>query len=342
MRAFAELMREYLDMMGTSLRAASRMCYLDQGTISRMLSGARVPHWRTVEQFLSVAAQQQGRELTREEQMQARELLRSALRVRNATKWEIERLERELEEAREEQRYSAAREKLVTRELEARNKQIGQLEEQIREIQVQNRMLEGSDRAKAQRAIEHNKADYNQILKEHDELKQQRSELIVELSKARAAKEATELRCSQLIQELEEAKAKLVAAESFNDYSQEEGGTQEEGKNGAPPMFNTGQPLTVREKKAIERALDRKTLQVNTAFVYLLSFAMSAYLGWVFSSVAHSSMLSGATLWGVLVPVLLTLAATRVRRPQGSWSKHLIVAAAIVAICFFLGNRLWP
>ncbi|TDC00596.1 hypothetical protein E1267_34185 [Nonomuraea longispora] len=314
---------------------------MDQGTLSRYLSGGRIPGWRFVDQFLSVAAQQQGRDPTQEERLQARELHGSALRGRGNTKWVVERLERELEEAREEKRYSAKREKLVTRELEVRDERISQLENQIKEIQVQNRMLEGSDRTKVQRAIEHNKADYDQILRERNELEQKRRELIAELAQVRAAKDLAERRCAQLTQELEEAKAKLVAVEAMDITAWEESDSdEEEGADDEPPEPKAESPLTRREKRAVERALDRKTLQVHSALVYLLSFAVSIYLGWVFSSIAPRSALGNATLGGLLIPVALTVLATRTRRPNGSWLRHLIANVVVVTICFILGNRI--
>lgn len=191
--ALAQALRDLFQGLGVSTRRyAARRSY-DSSTVSRYLSGRRLPPWEFVLNLLHDVAEERGNVPTEETIGMLRALHTAALRSGNSPVHQVQLLQRRLAEADQEARRAALRERVLEDTLQDR-------EHRIRDLQLRYRELQASAREGLGDA-----APSGETTEEHARLRAEIHDLQTELTRVRAQHRQAEERCAQLERQLEEA-----------------------------------------------------------------------------------------------------------------------------------------
>ncbi|MFE3238591.1 response regulator, partial [Kitasatospora indigofera] len=106
-RAFAEALRSVFAGLDVSVRRYGARRFISAGTISRYLSGARIPPWEFVLDVLKVVAAHRGMPATPEAIDLVRGLHQAAMRTNASMSEAVQQLQYQLAEADRESRRSA-------------------------------------------------------------------------------------------------------------------------------------------------------------------------------------------------------------------------------------------
>ncbi|MFJ6212354.1 response regulator [Streptomyces sp. NPDC092296] len=197
-RAFADALRALFVGLDVSVRRYGARRFISPGTVSRYLSGTRIPPWEFVLDLLTDVAEHRGVPATSEAIDLLRELHRAAMRTSASMSHTVQRLQFQLAEADREARGSAAQADVIGEALLDRNHRIADLEVRINQLEAEW----AAERAHAALCIR----DRETLLRERDTLASEVRRLTAELNEARARIAAAEARCELL-------ECQLVAAE---------------------------------------------------------------------------------------------------------------------------------
>lgn len=135
-RAFAEAIRELFGVLGVSVRGYGARRFRDAGSISRFLSGTRVPPWRFVAELLDDVAGCQGAPVDAETVTRLRRLHRTALRHSGDAAGPAKVLELQLAEAELDAQRSTIQEEVLGDALIDRNHRIVELETRLSQLEA--------------------------------------------------------------------------------------------------------------------------------------------------------------------------------------------------------------
>lgn len=196
--ALARALRDLFAGLGVSTRRyAARRSY-DSSTVSRYLSGNRMPPWEFVLNLLHDVAEERGTVPTEETIGMLRGLHTAALHASSSPAHKVQLLERKLAEADQEARRAAARERWLEDALQDR-------EHRVRDLQMRYRELQAS--AVPPPSPPADEPPAGTPTDEAARLRAEVHELKEELSRVRALHQQAEERCAQLERQLAEAEA---------------------------------------------------------------------------------------------------------------------------------------
>ncbi|MFJ2405343.1 hypothetical protein ACIOUE_29035 [Streptomyces xanthochromogenes] len=211
-RAFAEDLRRLFLTLDVSVRRYAVRRHLDPSTVTRYLSGERVPPWDFVAGVVGDAAEELAHPLTAEAEAALRELHRAALKA-SRRNTEVQQLQDRLADADEEIRRIKTRQRALEDSLRDRHRRLSD---------IQRRCLHAEEVVEKQRLIhsaelERWKGEYERLDTERDDLCEQVLFLEEALTVARAELIAAEEECCRLENELENVQEDLarVAAPSL-------------------------------------------------------------------------------------------------------------------------------
>ncbi|TQE34054.1 hypothetical protein Sipo8835_16175 [Streptomyces ipomoeae] len=195
--ALAQALRDLFQGLGISTRRyAARRSY-DSGTVSRYLSGRRLPPWEFVLNLLHDVAEERGNVPTEETIGMLRALHDAALRAGNSPVHKVQLLQRQLAEADQEARRAAMRERLLEDAVQDR-------EHRIRDLQMRYRELQAASVSSAEEGLG-DATSSGGSAEEHARLRAEIHDLQEELARVRALHRRAEERCEQLERQLADA-----------------------------------------------------------------------------------------------------------------------------------------
>ena len=206
-RAFAVELRKLFDGLGVSVRRYAARRFRDPSTISRYLSGTRVPPWEFVLDLLADLAECRGSAATPAAIEVVRERHRAAVRTSGSPGHALEILQIQLADADREARRSSATEDVLGEAL------LG-LRHQIADLEVRLSLTEAAwvaERARSD-ALEAAFPDHQELVKERDRLRQEVRRLTEELEDVRQRGRLAEDRCQMLERQLAMVESQRVAA----------------------------------------------------------------------------------------------------------------------------------
>ncbi|WP_331764245.1 hypothetical protein OG524_36725 (plasmid) [Streptomyces sp. NBC_01520] len=195
--ALAKALRELLSALEVSARRYSVRRHYNPGTISRYLSGRRLPPWDFVFNLLQDAAEKRGGIATAEAVALLRKFHNDAFKASGTSMHKVQLLEQQLEEADREAQKSAARERWLEETLQDRERQLRDLQVQAREIQMED-FTSFSQTAAAPSSA----ADPIELHEERDRLEEEVRQLRGALREAYSKHEQAEARCEYLERQL--------------------------------------------------------------------------------------------------------------------------------------------
>ncbi|MEV7525925.1 hypothetical protein [Streptomyces sp. NPDC091371] len=194
--ALAQALRDLFSGLGVSIRRyAARRAY-DSSTVSRYLSGQRLPRWEFVLNLLHDVAESRGTAPTKETIGMLRTLHTAAWQTGNSPVHKVELLERKLAAADREAQSALSRERWLEDTLEDREHRIRDLEMRYRELQAGTASTGSVDGG----------ADADGGPRDEQAwLRAEIRDLKEELARVRALHREAEERCERLERELAEA-----------------------------------------------------------------------------------------------------------------------------------------
>ncbi|MFE6049409.1 PAS domain S-box protein [Kitasatospora sp. NPDC056446] len=244
--AFVGFLHQLFEALGISLtRLSTRVCR-DKGSVSRYLSGERIAPTDFVDALLQQVAELNGNPVTDSVRAQAHQLRLEALRVRNPSHHQLDRLRESLGAAERELHRASVRERVLLRALEA-------VEEQARQAEQRYRQLE-TDWAAARYASGSSELDLyagpdgaDELREEILGLKTELEALREELLRARALKHEAEEQCLRL-------EARLLAAEDALKAERDRAQAQAEAETQAEAAREAERAAAAEEAAAREAA----------------------------------------------------------------------------------------
>ncbi|GHG76029.1 hypothetical protein [Streptomyces griseocarneus] len=196
-RALAQALRDLFAGLGISERRyAARRSY-DSSTISRYLSGQRIPPWEFVLNLLNDVAEERGTVPTLETTRMMRDRHMAALKAGKSPSHKVQLLEQQLALADQEARRVSARERVLEDALQDREHRIRDLQMQFRQLQAMSAPVPG-DEGPADDGTDDERA----------RLRTEIRQLTEELERTRELHRQAETRCEQLERQLAEAESR--------------------------------------------------------------------------------------------------------------------------------------
>lgn len=196
--ALAQALRDLFAGLGLTLRRYSVRRTYDSSTVSRYLSGQRLPRWEFVLNLLHDVAEARGTVPTEETIVMLRTLHTAAWRTGNSPVHRVELLERKLADADRQAQSAAARERWLQEALEDREHRIRDLEMRYRELQASTPLTDPVDGDGIGVGV-------GEPADEEAWLRAEIRDLREELARVRALHREAEERCERLERELSEA-----------------------------------------------------------------------------------------------------------------------------------------
>ncbi|MBH5336319.1 response regulator [Streptomyces pactum] len=196
-REFATALREIFTGLGVSVRRYAARRYRDAGTISRYLSGTRVPPWEFVFDLLTDLAEVRGSAVTPGTVELLRDLHRAAVQTGSSAGHAVEVLQHQLADADREARTSSVQEDALGEALLDRRHRIADLEVRLSQLEA----AWAAERARAER-LEQAFPDLPGLMRERDTLQREVCRLTDELEEVRRRGMLAEDRCQLLERQL--------------------------------------------------------------------------------------------------------------------------------------------
>lgn len=202
--ALVGFLNQLFGLLQTSQARYAARCHRDKGTVSRWLSGRRIPPQDFVDNLLLHVSELHGQTVTAQVQEQANRLRMEALRARNASAYEVEVLRQQLRVAEEELSRAKVHERVLVEAVAQREKDAARAEQRLRELEGQ--WL--SDRGRGSAITPSGPAadDGSTAQERVEELQREIAALWAQLERARQAKRLAEEECLRM-------EARLLAAE---------------------------------------------------------------------------------------------------------------------------------
>lgn len=199
-RALAEDLRRLFDRLGLTLRRYATRRVYNYTTISRYLSGERVPTWEFIAGLIADVGEEDGTPVTPEAEQALRRLHEGALRD-TPKAHEIQQLQNRLAEADEETRRIKTMRKALVETLSSREQQLAGLRRRCQQLELE---LQEQQRAHGN-AIQVWSEQFERLQSERDRLAEEVLHLREALTVTQAELIAAEQECSRLEEQLEHA-----------------------------------------------------------------------------------------------------------------------------------------
>ncbi|MFJ6617920.1 SpoIIE family protein phosphatase [Kitasatospora sp. NPDC091335] len=252
-RAFIEFIGRLFAVLDTTLTRYAARCNRDKGSVSRYFTGQRIAPKEFVDELLRHVGELGGQSVTAEVQDQAHHLRMEALRVRNASRHDVEQLRDKLGSAERELHLASVRERHLLRALEATEAQAHQAEQRYRQLEADWAAARyASGAVGALELYEEPDGEPGGASGVRDELlglKAELEALRTELARAQSLKHVAEERCVRL-------EARLLAAEATLDAERAAGRLK-------PPhveLESVRMALNREFGQRVERSLDLATV----------------------------------------------------------------------------------
>ncbi|WEV26416.1 response regulator [Streptomyces sp. 71268] len=220
-RQFAVMLRELFAGLGISVRRYAARRYRDPGTISRYLSGTRVPPWEFVLDLLTDLAAARSVPTTPDAVELLRERHRAAIHTSGSVGHAVEVLQNQLADADRAARSATLTEDALGRALLERQHRIADLEVRLGQLEA----AWAAERARVE-TLEQELAcpdhDREQLLHEQDRLRQEVRRLTDELEEVRRRGMLAEDRCQLLERQLAAVEAQGVASGETDEADEAE------------------------------------------------------------------------------------------------------------------------
>jgi CheY-like chemotaxis protein len=213
-RAFAVELRKLFSGLGVSVRRYAARRFRDPSTISRYLSGTRIPPWEVVADLFTDLAEHRGAAATPAAIELVRELHRAAVRTSGSPGHAMEILQIQLADADREARRSSLQEDVLGDALLDRRHRIADLEVRLSQTEAAC----AAERARAD-ALELYFPDHEELVKERDMLQEEVRRLTEELEDVRMRGRLAEDRCQMLERQLAMVESQRPAAVPQQDGS---------------------------------------------------------------------------------------------------------------------------
>lgn len=201
-RALAQALRTLFESLNISMRRYAARCHTDFGTVSRYLSGKRVPPWSFVKELLSNVAEHRGQHASDETMATLRQLHARALGTGKGTRRVVE-LQYLLEEADQRAREASSLERILREALQEQEHLVSQLQVELQSLRV----AETTDRQRESSEVALLLNGYSDLRTERDRLRMEVSALKKQLAETTTARMLAEERCEQLERQIEEAES---------------------------------------------------------------------------------------------------------------------------------------
>jgi len=214
-RALAEALRDLFTGLEVSVRRYAARHYRDAGTLSRYLSGTRIPPWDVVMTLLTDLVEHRGAPMTPEATDLLRELHDAAVQTSTTPKQAMEMLEAQLADADRAARLSTDQGDVIGEALLDRRHRIADLEVRLGQLEAERR----AERARADE-LEAQTPHLPELVAERNHLRDQVDRLSEELNQAHARRELAEERCALLERQLTVVEAAPASIASLADPTQ--------------------------------------------------------------------------------------------------------------------------
>ncbi len=217
--AFTAFLDQLFRALNVSLTRYAVRCNRDKGSVSRYLSGARIAPKDFVDELLREVAGTTGQSVSPDVQEHAHRLRMDALRVRNASRHEVEELRERLGAAERELQLAGVRERALLRSLEATEAQATQAEQRYRQLEA-DRAVARYEAAPAELERWSETAETAESASAREELRSLKVELDLlraELVRTRALRHDAEEQCLRLEARLLAAEAALVTQQARHE-----------------------------------------------------------------------------------------------------------------------------
>ncbi|MGI5325054.1 helix-turn-helix domain-containing protein [Actinomadura nitritigenes] len=304
----AALLRDLLDETGLPLTALAVRIHWDKGTISRYLSGERVPSPEFIEALFREADKSKEREPELLRRDQARDLYLAALQVSNKRSLEVEELRLTLAGVEKELQASLERISKLSGKIVSRKRQLKDTEQEIDEIDQRPELVAP---ATASLALEGRRKS---LVQQRSQFEENITTLQEALEHERKKRKEAEDERDRLKRSLEEAEARLLPV----------GDRQHPGSIAFLPA------PTTRSGQMLEALLVPATCYLGPL-----------YLGWIYR---YMSAAPAAFRWGtvlaVALPLWLLYGTYGIRQPGMPRAPSFILAAVITGGLFLLGGAM--
>jgi hypothetical protein len=289
-RELAEFLRvrfQRLQQLGVSVRTYAPGTNYDAGTVSRFLSGQRIPPKPFVDELLADAEPQRSLAQVRDDRAQVYDLRIKALQVRNARAAESERLAEELSEAEEEISLLKTKERALAKALLHAEDDYSSLWEKYQQMQA-TRAKGGPLQIEGNQGLE-------QLAQERDHAKDEVQRLERELSEERSARVDAEKRRDALLAQLEMADYKLIRA-------------------GGAVLVPNGYDTRIQLIAALRDRRTRWGSVTSLVAVPVVIYGIPIYLGLIYHLLTGSQeVLKILTMCGLLIPLWFAVGVRRTK-----------------------------
>ncbi|MFF8975354.1 helix-turn-helix domain-containing protein [Streptomyces cellulosae] len=221
-RELATELRRFFKTLNISVRRYAARSNYDPATVSRYLNGKRVPPWSFVQGLLTDVTEHRGHPLQHEAFEVIRRLHRAALQASNARLYAVQELQDKLAEADKEHRRAELRERVLVEAMEARQRRIAELENEV--LELNSSLLEERERsATVDQQVERFSATEEELARLREEVQ----ELRQQLARAHELSEQAEARCERLEEQLAEAEDIARAGQEAREQERLETALQE-------------------------------------------------------------------------------------------------------------------
>ena len=200
-RHFAETLRVLFGALGMSLNRLAALVHSDPGTVSRYLSGKRIPPPDFIDSLCKAVYDARGSLITSQVQELVHEQFLAALREHNPARYEVQRLTDLLQVAAQEKRQHQVTVSALEEAIASRNEKIYALELESRQLQAAW--------ARNEQLLEEERRQRTQLQETLDDLYRQVSNLKEQLNLAQRRTAGAENRCRELERRLDAAGARL-------------------------------------------------------------------------------------------------------------------------------------
>jgi transcriptional regulator with XRE-family HTH domain len=198
---FAKTLRVLFSALGMSLNRLAALLHSDPGTVSRYLSGKRVPPPDFIEGLCKAVYDAKGSLITPQVQELVHEQFLVALRAHNPARYEVQRLTDLLQAAAQEKRQYEITVGVLEEAIASRN-------DKLYELELEGRQLR-SAWARAEGLLEEERKHRERLQEEMDSLYTEVSHFREQLLSAQRRAAAAEERCRELESQLDSAGALL-------------------------------------------------------------------------------------------------------------------------------------
>ncbi|MGO4424008.1 response regulator, partial [Streptomyces sp. MCAF7] len=206
-RDFALALRDLFKGLEVSVRRYAARRYRDPGTLSRYLSGTRIPPWEFVQDLFTDLAERRGTAATPAAIELVRELHRAAVHTSGSPGHAMEILQHQLADADREARTSSVTEDVLGEALLDRQHRIADLEVRLNQLEA----AWATERTRAD-TLELGLPDQAELIKERDMLQREVKRLTEELEDVRLRGLLAEDRCQMLERQLAMVESQRPAA----------------------------------------------------------------------------------------------------------------------------------